>query len=82
MGGDELETEEICYRSKRQSLSLAKLWVGRIINSRADSLEQGISPSPVRHGPRQASELNSQATTYYLAVMPGVDHVSPEEGIS
>jgi hypothetical protein len=40
-----------------------------------------LSPSPVRHGPRQASELNSQATTYYLAVMPGVDHVSPEEGI-
>jgi hypothetical protein len=35
----------------------------------------------VRHSPRQASQLDRQAGTYRLAVMPGVDYVSPDEGI-
>jgi hypothetical protein len=35
----------------------------------------------VRHVPSQALKLKSSADTYSLAVVPGVGHVSPDEGI-
>jgi hypothetical protein len=35
---------------------------------------------PVRHSPRKASQLNRQAGTYRLAVMPGVDYVYRTKG--
>jgi hypothetical protein len=40
-----------------------------------------LSHRPVRHCLRQAPELNCQAVMYRLAVMPGVDNVSPDDGI-
>jgi hypothetical protein len=39
-----------------------------------------LSPRPVRHVPRQALQLNRQAGTYDLVVMPGAGHVSLDVG--
>jgi hypothetical protein len=40
-----------------------------------------LFPRPLRHSPRQASQLKSRICLTILAVMPGVDYVSADEGI-
>jgi hypothetical protein len=41
-----------------------------------------LFPRPLRHSPRQASQLKSRICLTILAVMPGVDYVSADEGIA
>jgi hypothetical protein len=41
-----------------------------------------LSPRPLRHSPRQASQLKLSGRYVILAVMPGVDYVSADEGIA
>jgi len=38
-----------------------------------------LSPRPLRHSPRQASQLKLSGRYVILAVMPGVDYVSADE---
>jgi len=52
-----------------------------ILLSEGNGRNEQVSPRPVRHFPRQASQLKSRICLTILAVMPGVGNVSPDEGI-